>query len=163
MKDVEIRGILLNKLYEMRGDQLFRPRANHFHGLFTDDEIARVCKQLKDYDLIKATITDPIHDKPQVLHAEITARGVDVVESGISPDLRIDLMSNQTVNISGSSHVIVGNNNQITIQHSVQELNRVIESSNATPEQKAEAKGLLKKFLEHPLLASIAGAAISLI
>lgn len=72
-------------------------------------------------------------------------------------------MTNQTVNISGSSYVTVGNNNQISIQHSVQELVKVIESSNATPEQKAEAKGLLRQFLEHPLLASIAGAAIGLL
>lgn len=71
-------------------------------------------------------------------------------------------MPSQTIHITGSNN-IVGNHNQQTVQNSVQELARVIDSSSATPEEKAKAKGLLKKFLEHPLLSAVAGGAMGLL
>lgn len=69
-------------------------------------------------------------------------------------------MAGQNINITGSSNVVIGDNNQLTIQHSVQELVKIIDSSKGTEEEKAEAKGLLAQFLRHPLIATVAAAAL---
>ncbi|HEP0498184.1 TPA: hypothetical protein QIU23_001584 [Enterobacter kobei] len=45
---------------------------------------------------------------------------------------------------------------------SIETLNNLINSSQATTEQKEEAKGLLRKLAEHPLITAIAGGAIGL-
>lgn len=163
MTDIQLRGKVLQHLYEKRGDHNYQPKAERFVPPLSEPDLIRICDQLQQHALVDAKIIPMIGGHRHMAMCRISARGVDVVETGISPDLRIDLMTNQTVNITGSSNVIVGNNNQQTIQHSVQELVRVIESSNATPEQKAEAKGLLRHFLEHPLLSSVAAAAIGLL
>ncbi|WP_148279950.1 hypothetical protein [Acidovorax sp. KKS102] len=163
MTDIQLRGLVLQHLYSKRGDHNYLPKGGDFNPPLQESDLIRICDQLLQHGLVNAKISELLRGGRLLLVCNISARGVDVVETGISPDLRIDLMTNQTVNISGSSYVTVGNNNQISIQHSVQELVKVIESSNATPEQKAEAKGLLRQFLEHPLLASIAGAAIGLL
>ena len=77
--------------------------------------------------------------------------------------VQVEFVRHQTINITGSSNVVVGNNNNQTVTQTVRELLAVIESASASPEQKNEAKSLLRKFLEHPLLAAVAGGAIGLL
>jgi hypothetical protein len=86
-----------------------------------------------------------------------------VVEREATPDIKVEFVTNQTINISGSTNVVVGDHNTQTVTKTVHDLIAVIESANAPPEQKAEAKGLLRKFLEHPLLAAVAGGAVALL
>jgi hypothetical protein len=62
------------------------------------------------------------------------------------------------VNISGSSHTIqVGDHNIQQIVSSLTNLQALIDASHGTPDQKAEAKSQLQKFLRHPLVVSITG------
>lgn len=163
MTDIQLRGLVLQHLYSKRSDHNYLPQAGDFNPPLLDNDLIRICDQLQQHELVDAKIVPMLKGHRILVACRISARGVDVVETGASPDLRIDLMTHQTISISGSSNVIVGNYNQQTIQHSVQELVKVIDSSNASPEEKAEAKGMLRKFLEHPLLASAAGAAIGLL
>lgn len=161
MKDVELRGMLLAKLYDKRSERDFLPTPSDFSPEIGEQEIVRIARQLHEHGLVKANVSESIGGDPRLYMLHISARGIDVVESGKLPDISIDFMNHQTVNISGSSNVIVGNNNQQTITHSVQELAKIIDASAGTLEEKAEAKGRLRTFLEHPLLAAVAGGAIS--
>lgn len=163
MTDIQLRGIVLQHLYERRSDHNYEPKSNLFTPPIGENDLIRICDQLQQHKLVDANIIAMMGGHRAMVMCRISARGVDVVETGSSPDLRIDLMSSQTINITGSSNVIVGNHNQQTVHNSVQELIRVIESSSASSQQKEQAKGLLKQFLEHPLLASVAGAAIGLL
>lgn len=161
MKDVELRGMVLTKLYEKRSEPNYIPEPIDFTPEISDSEICRIARQLHDHKLVKANVITFLGGESKLAAIALSARGADVVETGRSPDITIDFMNHQTVNISGSSNVIVGNNNQQTITHSVQELAKVIDASAGTPEQKAEAKGRLRAFLEHPLLAVVASVAIA--
>lgn len=161
MKDVELRGMLLAKLYEKRSERDFLPMPSDFSPEIGEQEIVRIARQLNEHGLVKAKVAESIGGDPSLYMLDISARGIDVIEAGKSPDISIDFMNHQTVNISGSSNVIVGNNNQQTITHSVQELAKVIDASAGTPEEKAEAKGRLRAFLEHPLLAAVASGAVA--
>ena len=51
----------------------------------------------------------------------------------------------------------IGNGNTMTIEAFQQAVLSGIEAADAPPEQKAEAKSLLAKVLEHPLLCSVLG------
>ena len=164
MKDTDLRGALLNQLYEMRRNRGYMPKESDFTMEFPFSDVVRIAQQLEEHGLVQASFVRTLGGRePIMTECRISALGIDTVESGASPNLRINLAPQQNITITGSSNVIVGNNNQQTVTHSVQELVRVIDSSTATPEQKEEAKGLLKKFLEHPLLAATAGAAIGLL
>ncbi|CAI1513414.1 Uncharacterised protein [Serratia quinivorans] len=66
---------------------------------------------------------------------------------------------NQTFNIHGGQ-IQIGNENKQEIFNNFQTLIKAIDESPATNEEKEEAKSRLKKFLEHPLVTTIAGSAI---
>lgn len=60
-----------------------------------------------------------------------------------------------TIHVAGSAQV--GDGNTQNIYNVFQEVLDKIDSAEATPEEKAEAKSLLTKFLEHPLTSSVVG------
>lgn len=67
----------------------------------------------------------------------------------------------QTINISHSTGVQVGDHN---VQHIVNSLVGLAESINAAKvheEEKAEAKGLFREFITNPIVASVLGSAAS--
>jgi len=66
--------------------------------------------------------------------------------------------SSTTVNITKSQGIQIGDHNVQNIVGSLEQLTQAIDSSNATPEHKAEAKGKLKAFLQHPATAAVLGA-----
>jgi len=70
--------------------------------------------------------------------------------------------SSQTINIHSPQAVQIGDNNTQQITATVQMLVQRIDDSDATSDQKAEAKSLLQKFLSHPLVTTIVGATIGL-
>ena len=164
MKDVELRGLILNRLYEKRGDASYQPSSKDYAPPLEEYVFVRIIEQLHQYKLVEANFVNLMgqHHK-MVIAARISARGADVVETGKSPDLNIDLMTHNTVNISGSSNVVVGNHNTQTVQHSIGELVKMIDSSAATPAEKAEARSLLRRFVEHPLVSAVAGGAVGLL
>ena len=68
----------------------------------------------------------------------------------------------QTINIHSAQAVQIGDHNTQQITATIQTLVQEIDASDASQAEKAEAKSLLQKFLEHPLVVSVVGAVISL-
>lgn len=67
---------------------------------------------------------------------------------------------NTTFHINNSS-VQVGDGNVQNIVNSFEQLSKEIESSDSTPEQKEEAKVLLKSLISNPTVAAVLGGAVS--
>lgn len=65
----------------------------------------------------------------------------------------------QNITINGAGSVQVGDYNTQNIVNLLDTLKTKIEAADADPKEKEEAKGLLRKLLEHPLVVSILGAA----
>ena len=72
---------------------------------------------------------------------------------------RVPGVKSTTINIHNSTGVQVGDYNTQQIQATFSELVERINQSSAPPEVKAEAKGRLAAFLEHPLVTSVLGGA----
>lgn len=68
-------------------------------------------------------------------------------------------VKHQTINVGSNSTVQIGDHNRIEFRENIQYLINTIEKSSASEPEKEEAKSLLKKFLEHPLVTTIAGSA----
>lgn len=68
----------------------------------------------------------------------------------------------QTINIHSAQAVQIGDYNTQQITATIQTLVQKIDASDASQDEKAEAKSLLQNFLDHPLVAAVIGAAISL-
>ena len=69
--------------------------------------------------------------------------------------------SNTTINITGSHGIQIGNHNVRNIIGVLEMLTNAIESSDATIEEKTDAKARLKAFLIHPLTVGLLGTAAS--
>lgn len=65
----------------------------------------------------------------------------------------------QNFHINNAQAVQIGDFNSQTIVNSFEALVQKIESSNSSQQEKDEAKTLLSKFLSHPAVAAILGAA----
>ena len=65
----------------------------------------------------------------------------------------------QNINISGPSSVQIGDHNTQHIMNVFEGLVKVIESADASDDEKHEAKGRLRDFLKHPLVVSVLGSA----
>jgi len=76
---------------------------------------------------------------------------------------KMDKKSPQNITIHGAQSVQIGDFNTQNVINSIQSLKNQIESSTGSPEEKEEAKSLLNKFISHPLVASILGAAVGTI
>ncbi|EAO3107320.1 hypothetical protein E3I62_15400 [Salmonella enterica] len=104
-------------------------------------------------------------------HKEVyKANFYDTSIGGFGPHFQLNVgpkkvqpsVSSQQINIHGGN-VQIGDHNRQEITNSIETLNNLINSSQGTPQQKEEAKGLLRKLAEHPLLTAIAGGAIGLL
>lgn len=67
-------------------------------------------------------------------------------------------LKHQTINVGSNSNVQIGDHNRMEFRENIQNMINTIEKSSASAAEKEEAKGLLKKFLEHPLVTTIAGS-----
>lgn len=161
MKDVELRGIILGKYYERRRNQQFLPKSDDFDPFIGSEDILAISDQLAEHRLLDWKAIRR-HGRIVVGLGKITAFGIDVVEGEATSDIRIEFVQNKNVNVTGSSNVVVGNYNNLTINQHVLELARLIDNTDGTVEQKTEAKSLLRRFMEHPLITSVAGGATGL-
>jgi hypothetical protein len=149
MKDKEARGIVLRRLYELRDHGPANPR--DFMNLgFAENAVARYLGGLAEDGYVKWKPLKGLNEYLAYM-AEITSRGSDVVE-GVSPpptsitiDNRIAIHGSQGVQIGGQGNVL-----NVTLD--VERLNSFIDSSDATVHEKEEAKGLLKRLSENPLV-----------
>lgn len=68
-------------------------------------------------------------------------------------------MGAQNINIGAAGNVQIGNDNTINgnvqIQHHIHDLIKAIDKSDSSVEQKEQAKSLLMRFVEHPLVSGL--------
>lgn len=160
MKDSEIRGLILRYYYDRRREGWSLPKPEDLGGGISEQDILHVADQLADHNLLEWRKLGS-HGNLRAGMGKINAFGVDVVEGDARTELKVEFVQNKTITISGSTNVVVGDNNAVS--QSVRDLLAAIESSSGTPEQKAEAKNLLRRLLEHPLLSAIASGAVGLL
>lgn len=155
MKDNELRGKVLQTYYDLR-------HLGYFQWINEDvpqdkwpvqsiDELTRICGQLAEKNLIEWKA------RTRGGQGKITALGVDVIEGVANPPISITLDRSHTVSIHNSQNVQVGDHNNIEALVQVGKINKAIDISSFSPQQKAEAKSLLGRFLEHPVIAAIIG------
>lgn len=164
MKDTELRGIILQKYYEHRREVLFRPESNDFNPPISDEDITAISQQLGEHGLVKYLGDTMFGGHYHHAGSKITAFGIDVVEGEATPDIKVTLVENKTINFHGNvngENLQIGDHNQITVTQHITEIQRAIEKSNGTPEQKEEAKGMLEKI--SALLIPVIGGAIKVL
>jgi hypothetical protein len=66
-----------------------------------------------------------------------------------------------TINITNSQGIQIGDHNEQHIASSLIGLVEKIESTNASTQEKAEAKGLLRELMSNPVVAAVLGSATS--
>lgn len=172
MKDSELRGHILQYFYDRRRKGILPPpKAADLGVEITEQDILRICGQLGEQNLLNwkdlktsnYATGNSIYREYIIRSGKINVFGVDVVEGNLTPAIKVEFVqhNNNTVTISGSTNVnnIIGSNNTLTLA----ELSKAIEAANATPQEKEEAKTLLQKFLNHPLVSAIAGSAVGLL
>ena len=159
MKDSEIRGLILRYYYDHRRGEYTLPKPSDISPDLTREDVLCVANQLAEHGLIEWRRLGS-HGRIRTGIGKINAFGIDVVESGAQTELKVEFV-NKKINITGSQNIVVGDNNQV--KQSVHDLVELIENSHGNQEQKEEAKVLLRKFLEHPLVSSVVGGAIGLL
>ena len=70
-------------------------------------------------------------------------------------------MTNNNYTFNNSQGIQIGDLNSQNLEITLQKLVNIINESSGSDEQKVEAKNLLNKFLEHPLVAAVVGAVAS--
>lgn len=170
MKDTELRGLILNLLYEKRREGLITLKEDYFNGTVEKSEITRISEQLVEYELIRCKITRREDGRAIMGQAMITAKGVDVVEETVVPPITIKLDTpmpvQQTFNIHGGSinNSQLGNENIQNIQINNQELEKLytaIDNTTLALEEKEEVKSLVIKAMENPMLNTVIAGIIS--
>jgi len=162
MKDTEMRGMILNAFYEKRRSERPDLGFDDFDLSIGKDDFLRVSDQLAENGMLD---WHPLRgNKNQRVDGQgsITAFGVDVIEGdGEGSPIRMEFPTTQNIHITHSQGIQVGNHNTLNLVSALEDLVREIEESDATPKEKAEAKGRLRSFLQHSLTAAIVGPASS--
>ena len=163
MKDTELRGIVLQSYYDNRRDSMFLPEIQDPSHRIIESDVVAISEQLAEHGLIQWASVKGLGGVPVTGMGKITASGIDVVEGAATPNIKIEFVQHKSVTISGSSNVIVGDHNHLAVTNHVMALSQAIDATEATTGEKDEAKGLLRKFAEHPLVVAIAGGAVTLL
>lgn len=159
MKDNELRGVVLQKFYDLRRRGPFQWAEIGEEG--NDDaffekvgaDLFRICDQLAEHGLIEWESLPDGRGRSCGGHGQISADGIDIVEGNTRPPVSISF--DNSIRVESSSHVQVGNSNIQTGDISLEKLIAAINNSRATENEKAEAKSLLTKVLENPILAAV--------
>ncbi len=162
MKDSEIRGLVLRAFYERRHEG-FRPWSSSDFPERVGNNCFRIAQQLWQQNLLDWRGIENGNGAIVAGAGEINANGVDVIEGNTEPPIAITFDYSNTVNVSGSTNVQIGNNNTNSAPFSIENFSLVIDQSNFSPSEKAEAKSLWNKVCENKLLntavESVLGAA----
>ena len=166
MKDSELRGLVLQFLYERRDEDVtFGADGSNIPGIpdATARDWLRVCRQLGEKDLIDwDQTTFHVNGGEQVLEgtARINADGVDVVEGEAEPPFAIKIDHSQTINVTGSMGVQIAganSNQKQTVTHSFEEIIAAFEEAPVPEEEKQAARSLLLKILDSKVAATVLG------
>ncbi len=132
-----------------------------FQGRFSFKELQRICQQLDEKTLIDKWRLSMRGVGPEVGRGRITAYGIDVVEGTAEPPLSVVLDQSSHISVTSSQNVQIGNHNVQRFNGYMKQIIQAIDNYPGGEKQKAEAKSLLKKFLEHPLVTAIVGGLAS--
>lgn len=150
MKDSELRAIVLAKLYELRHTKNLVNPMRELESIDVGGQVvANICEQLSQQNLIEWR---PLRTGFGIIDAQarITSFGVDVVEGAAEAPIALSIDS--SVHVYGSTNVQVGSGNIQGLNLDIEKLNAAIDGATATLEEKAEAKSLLRRMIESPLL-----------
>jgi hypothetical protein len=151
VKDSEVRGIVLKELYEIRHTNPHAAIPADVPGLLEIDPnvLLGVLRQLRDKGLIEFTALSGGHN--MFGRGKISAFGVDVVEDVSSSPIAISI--DNSVSVHGSQGIqIGGQGNSQTVTLDIGKLINAIDGGTGTIQEKEEAKSLLKKLAENPLV-----------
>ena len=115
--------------------------------LLSDEEIEKSIKICCVYEYIKCWNVSNI-----LLTEKGFARATSVEKANHQKETNAAV---QNITINQAGNVQVGNNNTINIQNAFSEIIQKIENSDTSAEQKEEAKGLIKKLINNPIIADI--------
>lgn len=158
--DSEIRQRVLQYLYENRkaGKIIEVDIVNKKSILDLEcEEAKRILKQLKNKDYV--TYTDTASGPTDV---SINDGGVGVIEG--DRESGGNVTNYNTINTSGDAAIAnIGDSNQSTVNiaNAISELVQKIEAADASEEEREEAKTLLSRALNNPLIAGLLSGAIS--
>jgi hypothetical protein len=148
MKDIEMRKIVLQKYYDdRRRKELFCPSVDCFGGQFSMQDIVYISKQLAEMGLIEWQSIDTIGED-ETGFGKISLSGVNEVEGKADSDGKVEFVPSKIIYISGSSGVVVGDDNHQSISPGVGE--------------NAGSKGFFGRLSKHPLVTAVTGGAIAL-
>lgn len=114
MKDGELRGIVLEKFYELRNQPTMINVPALPEIISLEPNVVRrvnICEQLGQNGLIHWTSTNSMSTVGGM--GKITARGVDVVEGTARAPITVTLHDHR-ISVSQSSHVQIGDSNTIS-------------------------------------------------
>jgi len=138
----ETRGLILKRLYELHTKSEWVDWDN-FHELnLPQQEVGRYLKELHDLGLAEGKFVASGENQEYAdVRARIRARGADAVENPEKRPPEIVIGSN----VYGASHMTLD----------IGKINIVIDGSDATVDEKTEAKAILHRLNENKLLTSI--------
>lgn len=157
MKDSELRGIVLQKLYDFRVKRIVRTGSVNFDPV-PRSALGRILEQLRQHGLVDWR---PTVSSVGAGNAKITAKGVDVIEGTTSSPIAISIDQSQHISFSNSNHNILGDRNAPVFDVKISELFDRIEKADVSEDAKIEAKNVMTRALEHPLVSAIVGGATS--
>jgi hypothetical protein len=169
MKDSEVRGRVLQFLYENRRENFIAfgavQRACQIPADIELGDWLRGCKQLADYNLIEWHGVDDHTGMGQLGGvAAINAFGVEVAEGDARPPIAIQMIDqSQQINVTGSQGVQIAGANSIqqqTISDAFGKVIAAVDGANVSEAEKKEARSLLLKLLESKVAAVILGPAV---
>jgi hypothetical protein len=161
MKDGELRGIVLEKFYELRNEQPGMLNVLSLPEIVSLDpnvnRLLNICDQLGEHGLIHWKSLGSFSAVGGM--GKITARGVDVVEGTATAPITVTLHDHR-ISVSQSSNVQIGDSNTQGVKLRIDKLIAAIDHSEASYAEKAEAKSLLEKITSNPLLQTILSAVL---
>ncbi len=157
MTDSELQYVILKWFYERRDGEMACPRPADLGVDASEQAVLRVCSNLGDLMLLDWKQRRRNDGLIAMGIGRITVNGISAIETPPSP-APAPSVRHQTVNISHSQGFAVGDGNTVSV--TLDSINTLIDQGQGTPQQKAEAKGLLARIAEHPLVAAAVGAAL---
>lgn len=157
MKDSEARGIVLELFYDARHKvDWLNLHVLKTHVTIPFQVLGNICEQLGQHGLID---WEPLRAMSGIVDGmgRITATGVDVMEGNVAPPISITL-HDHSISVVGSQNVQIGNANQQTVAIEIGKLANIIDSMNASDTEKKEAKGILERVTNNPLVVAAFGA-----
>ena len=164
VKDNELRGVVLQKFYDLRHQQnLVQLKDVQLNDDQTGRITSNICAQLSDHGLISWESHNSLDEYSFGGIGRITANGVDVIDGEQRSPISIVLHHHdQSITVSSSSNVQVGNANSIQTTLDIQKVMQAIDQSEVSVSEKEEAKSLWSRLTNNAAFAAIVGAVVTM-